>query len=242
MAELIDTTWSATMSPSPAEVQAGIDQLRKYHQVGTEILARYGRRAKPAAQTEPGVDAEPDKNTMAGICERYRLPTHVVRVLRRFADDEQGYTDSDLDELCAQCEESNRVVTLTQVSYLVTICDREKRRQFQRMMIRKGWKGSRTVAERIRQFGRHRKGGRKAYIPEDRAGVLLQIQNTTTVWRRWFRRLSDEDDPTLQVRLSDLQPELQDALRKVEKAMGSLDAKLPKPKKKGRWDGLGDGG
>ena len=177
---------------------------------------------------------------MDGIRDQYELKAHMVRAVRRFADPEQGYTKPELGELCKQClskddNPMNLVVGLTFVRQLLTIHDKPARKKFQRQVIKRGWTHTRTKAELTNRFGflRHRSGGRRPYIPDDVAGTLLQIDDTITAWRRWFDRLSGEDDDlkAKEVRLSDLAPRLRAELRKLDKAFESLQLDVDKEQK-----------
>ena len=76
------------------EVRAAVEELRRFHRIGTEILKGYGRRVAPSTD---------ETNVMDGIRDRYELKAHMVRAVRRFADPEQGYTKPELGELCKQC-------------------------------------------------------------------------------------------------------------------------------------------
>ena len=214
------------------EVRAAVEELRRFHRIGTEILKGYGRRVTPSRD---------ETNVMDGIRDRYELKAHTVRAIRRFADPERGYTTAELDELCQLCLSEQRnptslVVGLTLVRHLLTISNKSKRKEFQRQVIKRGWTHTRTKAELTRRFGfrRHRSGGRRPYIPDDVSGTLLQIDDMVTAWRRWFDRLSGEDDAGLkakEVRLSDLAPRLRAELRKLDAAFESLQVEVNREQK-----------
>ena len=212
------------------EVRAAVEELRRFHRIGTEILKGYGRRVAPSRD---------ETNVMDGIRDRYELKAHMVRAVRRFADPEQGYTKPELDELCELCLSEQRnptslVVGLTLVRQLLTIASKSKRKKFQRQVIKHGWTHTRTKAELTNRFGflRHRSGGRRPYIPDNVGGMLLQIDDTITAWRRWFDRLSGEDDGLKgrEVRLSDLAPRLKAELRKLDKAFNSVQVEVNREK------------
>jgi len=200
---------------------AAIDRLREYHRVGTEILAEFG----------PGRDPDMDE-----ISKSYGLEVHVIRVLRKFADDDHGYTEAELNELCAQSEKHEYTVGVTQLRHLVTIADKKERARFQRQMIRGKWTNSRTVSELIRRHGYRRRGGRMPIIAQDVEGAVIQIQSLATTWRRWFDLFSGVSVPSgkkqLKVKLSDLPPELQRCLQQVDEAMLALEDVLPERDKK----------
>jgi hypothetical protein len=202
------------MPHSRDDMPAAIDRLREYHRVGTEILTEFG----------PGRDPGMDK-----ISKRYGLGVHVVRVLRKFADEDHGYTEAELNELCAQSEKHGYTVGVTQLRHLVTIGDKKERARFQRQMIRGKWSNSETVAELVRRFGRRRKGGRKPHVAADVPGVLLQLEGFAVAWRRWSERLADEDDDQVKVRTSDLAKEVQAAVAKVTEAFAALNTVVSRP-------------
>jgi len=204
------------------EVRAAVEELRRFHKLGIAILKEYGRRA--AASND-------ETSVMDEIRDRYELKAHHVRAVRRFADPKRGYSKPELDELCKLClskddNPSSLVVGLTLVRHLLTIKDKPARRRFQAEMIKHGWTHTRTEAELTRRFGfrRHRSGGRRPYIPDDVDAAILQINDMVTAWRRWFDRLSEDRAlESKEVRLSDLAPELQSALGKVDRALKLLD-------------------
>lgn len=210
------------------EVQAAVEELRRFHGIGGEILKAYGPRIA-ASKGETSV--------MDEICDRYELKTHHVRAIRRFADPEHGYSEAELDELCALClseqrNPTNLVVGLTLVRHLLSISNKSKRKEFQRQAIKHGWTHARTKTELARRFGfrRHRSGGRRPYIPDNVDGAILQIDDMVTAWRRWFDRLSgvDVDLKAKEVRLSDLARGLRAKLRKLDEAFVSLQVEVEK--------------
>ncbi|MCY2987466.1 MAG: hypothetical protein NTY19_06335 [Planctomycetota bacterium] len=203
----------AKKEPTPAEVQAAIGKLRKYHQLGRQLSEEH----------EPGARRWAD---MRGVCKQYRLLAHQVRTLRKFANPKTGYTEPALDQLCTQCQQHGRVVGLTAISHLLKIDDKRKRFQIQSKMIHGDWPDPRIVAELKRELKRPWKGGRKPYVADDAAGVLLQLQGFAVAWRRWSERFADADEDKVTVRPSDLDPEVQAAMRTVTKSFASLSAKV----------------
>lgn len=205
------------MPHSQDDMPAAIDRLREYHRMGTEILTEFG------AGRNPGMDE---------IKNRYGLAVHVIRVLRKFADNKHGYTKAELNELCAQCLEHTYVVGLTQLRHLVTIGDKKVRARFQRQMIRGKWSNSETAAELVRRFGRRRKGGRKPHVATDVPGVLVQLEGFAVAWRRWSDRFADADDGEVKVRPADLPGEVQAAMAKVTKAFKAVIAAVAQEQEK----------
>ena len=234
VAESRHITWNATMSPSPADVQAAIDQLREFHRLGKQITAEYGKEVHRRRIAKQRGRAEPATRIMDAISSRFGLPVHVVRALRKFAnvDDERGYTDDELDDLCSLCKKHGRIIGLSQVRHLLAIEDKDERARFQTRMIREKWTNSRTTAELIRMYGWRRRGGREPAIPQDVDGVLIQTLSLTTTWRRWFDLFSGRRLPSgkkqLKVKLTDLGPDLQTRLKAVDDAIQSLERGLPK--------------
>ncbi len=199
----------AKKEPTPAEVQAAIGKLRKYHQLGRQLSEEHEPSARRWAD-------------MKGVCKQYRLLAHQVRTLRKFANPKTGYTEPALDQLCTQCQQHGRVVGLSAISHLLKIDDKRKRFRVQSKMIHGDWPDPRIVAELKRELKRPWKGGRNPYVADDAAGVLLQLQGFSVTWRRWFERFADEDENKVTVRPSDLDPEVQAAVRKVNKAFAAL--------------------
>ncbi len=191
-----------------AEMQAAISKLRTYHQLGMQLLK----------EREPGVTRWADMQT---VCERFNLAAHTIRTLRKFA---ALYSDVDLEQLCHQCEQHDRVVGLTVVRHLVKFEDRRKRAQFQSRLIAGAWCNSEIVARLKRELRPGWKGGRKPRVAGDVPGVLLQLQGFAVSWCRWSERLADADDDEVKIRRADLAPEVQAAMAKVSKAFKAVNA------------------
>lgn len=192
--------------PVSAEVQEATDKLRTYHQLGLQLLKNRKSDSRRWAD-------------LKAVCDQSNLPAHQVRTLRAFAT---TYTEADLERLCHQCEQHNRVIGLTAIRHMVKFRDRRKRAQFQERLIIEGWTNTRMVAELKRELRPAWKGGRKPHIAADVPGVLLQLQGFAVSWRRWSERLADEGDEDIKVRPADLPDEIQAAMADVTKAFNVI--------------------
>jgi hypothetical protein len=203
----VETTMAKKQSVS-AEVQEATARLRTYHQLGMQLLKDH----------EPGVTRWAD---LQEVCERFNLAAHTIRTLRAFA---ATYSDADLEQLCRQCVQHDRVVGATALRHLTKFHNRRKRAQFQAKLISQGWSNTRTVAELKRELRPSWKGGRKPRIAVDLPGVLLQLQGFAISWRRWSERLADKGDRDVQVRTADLPREVRAAMEGVTGAFEALSA------------------
>jgi len=158
---------------------------------------------------------------MQDVCKRSKRPAHQIRTLRAFA---ATYTPDDLEELCSQCEQHNRVIGLTVVRHLIKFRDRRKRAHFQSRLIVGAWSNTEIVARLKRVLRPAWKGGRKPHIAEDVPGALLQLEGFAVAWRRWSRRLADQKDKGVKIRLTDLPREVRAAMKSVTGAFEALSA------------------
>lgn len=161
------------------QVVAAVQELQKAHKVGKLILRKcpisgesYGDRLIETAAGKHGINPS------------------TARQYRVFANPKRGYTDNELAELCHLCRTHRRSIGFTVVAKLLTISNKQQRKQFQREAIERGWSVSVLETELFRRFGRRPVGGRRPRIPGTVDELVVDLEKTCIRWRRWHGQLA----------------------------------------------------
>lgn len=189
------------------QINESIQQIREFYALGCRSLKARPLKAK---YREREIDTE---------AERIGINPDTLRKARQFADPEQGYTRSELADLCRELrripgDEREAAIARSHVIRLLTVKNKRQRRALQRRAIAAGWSLGQLDAAIAAHFGTRRAGGRRAYVPTDLDHALGRMERMCERWRRWYRELQAGDEPRSEhVTLSDMSPKIQSLLK-----------------------------
>jgi hypothetical protein len=164
------------------KVLAAIRELREGHKIGRSVLRKFGPRA------------DLGKYQMEQAAKEHGRTPDACRKLRQVA---MLYRVKDLKELCGLCRQHRRAFGLSLLYKIVSVEDREDRREFQKAAIIGRWGHARLSRElRVRLGHRdedrgRKQRGRKPYIAEDTTEVLAQIAEMTFRFLRWQEQFDE---------------------------------------------------
>src|SRR5262245_56865145 len=164
------------------EVEQSIREIREYHRQGRASLrevperGRFGQRA---------LDEQ---------AERLAWNLTRLRKARQFARADEGYSREQLTELFRLQREHRPVFGVSHVGVLVT-APWPVRAEFQRLCIESNWsKGELETAIKAR-LGPRRFGGRRRHVAADPVHALVQLDELTNSWQRWYAVAAQEPEP-----------------------------------------------
>jgi hypothetical protein len=164
---------------SSREVEAAIKKLREFHDIGHRSLKNlpenrgYGSSLAKAEAQELGMNED------------------TLRKARQFAD---LYPDDDLGELISLCRQHEFALTTTYIIQFVRVPVKHERCRLQEKVIAKHWKTTKLRRAITSRYGPRRAGGRRPAIPDDKTGLLSQIEAMCDSWLRWHFALKAEPD------------------------------------------------
>lgn len=194
------------------QIDAAIRDIRKYHHQGRESLRDLPPRGAYAQR-----DVEEQAKRVGWNATR-------LRKSRQFASPDQGYTQSQLNELCRLLREHRPLFGIAHIGIMVT-APWPERTDLQRQCIEENWSKSELEAEIRMRFGSRRQGGRRRKVP-DRDHALLQLGEMADSWLRWNRITTEERNGKgkgkIKTLLDALPEKVQDGIRGVNRAMVRL--------------------
>lgn len=186
-------------------------KLRKLFEIGDKSLRR---RSGTGAYGKGMIDEE---------AKRRGINPDILRKLRAFASPGVGYSRSEFDALCRECEKHDREWGIRHVALMLRVPKQGgQRAQIQREAIEEGWGVSRFEAEVRKRVGRRTSGGRRRAVPEDVAGLLSQIELFCEQWRRWHSDAQGQDPR--KGRLAGLPPTVREKIHSADEAIDALQA------------------
>ena len=194
-----------------AATAAAVADLRKAHEIGSEILEVY-----PA-------DKPLGSKTIKELADRLGLKNaDQVRGFRRFANQ---YSEKDLNRLCGLCEQYDRVVGFTLVVKIMQIADKAQRRKYERQMIAEGWSYDELQVIRFKT-GRRPKVGRHPKLPSTTEQMLVMLEGMCMRWGRLYDALSQSTDSESHIGLKDLTTGVRKQLKAATEAIGTLETAI----------------
>lgn len=162
---------------TPAQVDKAIRQIRRFHQVGRESLERHPERVPYR-----GMDAE---------ARRCRLTRPWMTMARVFADRERGYSESQLERLCRECEKYGTALGRTHIARLLSV-PWPRRRDIQRRLVGESWSVRRLEHEIRRILGPRASGGRRPRLGEDATSAYAELMRVCIRWERVVHQLEQD--------------------------------------------------
>lgn len=148
-------------------VEAAIEKLEEYYQMGKDSLTESEDRAP------------------------YGTSSELLRKARVFAD---RYSRDEFDNLVEKCRTHQMPLGRSLVDRLATVHDKRKRGGLETRVIRERWSLN-TLNREIRgRFGRRRRYGRKPYTPKDQAEALSELTRLSMKLTRWGEAMDLIDD------------------------------------------------
>jgi hypothetical protein len=192
-------------APGTKSLERALDELRRWHRIGTRSLKRRPGPERPAAES------------VADEAARLGVSPEKLRLLQRFADPDTGLSTEQFEEFCDECRRRGRVPGISKVLRLGSVPRWGDRKKLLQKLLREGWGFRRLETEMAARLGRRRQsGGRRPRVADDRAGVLAQLEGLAGRWVRWEQELS-----TRPVR-EELPPEVRKGIEKVRRAVSTL--------------------
>jgi hypothetical protein len=192
---------------SREDVDQAIREIRAYHAQGRKSLRE---------QPERGSWGAGEINAQA---KKLGWNPDKLRSARQFADPENGYSGERLDELFRLLREHRPVFGVSHAGRLASV-PMPLREEIQRECVEGNWSVAELGKAIKKRLGRRRHGGRRRRVSREAADVLVQLEEMTDTWRRWFRRAADgEDDRPI---LDGLPARVREKVREVDAAMSGL--------------------
>jgi hypothetical protein len=199
-------------------VSAAINELKKAHTIGREIIAKYGREKELGSQL------------IADLAERHGVKFNRIRICRQLA---LGYTAEKLTELYALSRESQHPLGMMILIRALKVADTEKRDEYLQQAIKEGWSLTEVETKLFGRFDRREKVGRKLKLPEQPEELMAELEGWCMKWQRLGTQL-ERKGPDPHLRLSDLTPTVQKRLKDAIAAIGRLEQAVGKYLKKAR--------
>lgn len=127
-------------SPRAVTVSSSLAEVRRYHALGSNSLAKVADGAYGKMKDE---------------AKRLKLPLEYLRKARQFASQ---FTNEQLQDLCGQCEAGDYAIGWSRVILLLSVESRQ-RKGLLREAIAGTWTRQQLAAEIRRRFGRRAKEG-----------------------------------------------------------------------------------
>lgn len=199
----------STPERNAAEVSRGVKWLRRFHAAGVRSLTEYPGRMK--------------YGQMDAHAGRFGLGPEVLRKARAFAG---AYGGKDLDRLCDLCERHGFALGEGHVFRLLAVAPTD-RAALEREAIRSRWSKGTLDVEIWKRYGNRRPdAGRRRRPPRSAEEACYQLLQACDQWGRLHRELTE---PRLAAGarnaaapLKELPRDVQQAVRRVEEAMGAL--------------------
>src|SRR5262249_2953901 len=110
------------------------------------------------------------------------------------------YTRKELDDLCRLIQkvqpnqdDDMAIFRQTHIVGLLSVHPKKKRAALQKQCILEGWSSAKLEEEIGTHFGTRREGGRARQVPSRPARLLTQLEGMCESWRRWRRRVKEEN-------------------------------------------------
>jgi hypothetical protein len=176
---------------TPEQVRAAITEIRAYHGHGCKSLQALPRRGG-GGYAKQLIKAEAERLRQEDPATGWNATR--LRKARQFADEEEGYSQKRLTELCQALRKGRPVFGVSQVGILVTLSWAEGREDLQRECIESNWSKAELELEVWRRVGPRRQGGRKRKVGGDPILALIQLNAMADTWRRWCAAAAGGDD------------------------------------------------
>jgi hypothetical protein len=193
-----------------SEIDKNCRQIRAYYAAGQRSLRRL-----PADKIDKGAGAISEQAADLGWS-----PTKLYKA-RQFCT---AYTTDDVDALCASIRDHQAHFGIGHLSVLVTVSGPRERAEVQRWAIKNDASKTELEAELKVRRGSLRQGGRRRRVVRDPAFVLVQIDEATDTWSRWYSVISEAHNGRRQHRrlLDALPSEVHSRLLSADRAMRRL--------------------
>lgn len=181
------------------------------------------------------------KRRLAKLAEDEGISEDTLRKARAFADEANGYSRQDLQELFEHLRSHQyrnpkwkfgrtHIIRLLSVPRL-----RDKRNRLQKRVINNEWSCSKLEDEIRRVYGTRKNGGRQRSVPSDRKGLLSLIEHECDCWKRWCSSLRRESKGKVPADV--LPAEVQTKLDQIEKLVKKLQNAAKDARDAGRNSG-----
>jgi hypothetical protein len=129
---------------------------------------------------------------------KYGLNEDTLRKARTFADENNGYTVAEVDELCSSIRtcwdnfsENGAAIGRTHILRLINVPKaRGQRASVQAKLFENGWSTAALESEIRRRFGRRKRGGRRAAIGTNLQELFGHLDVQCEAWLRLDGQLS----------------------------------------------------
>jgi hypothetical protein len=156
------------------EIEKGLDTLREWHETGKKLSTKY-----------PVVSAEASK-ALDEFAKCHKMPPSTARMLKKFADEKQGYSEKDLERLVGLCRKYKRVPGFSIIARLLSVADRGIRDELERLTLEQSWGRGRLDQEIVTRLKRRRQGsGRRPRVSKEIPAILSQLDRYIETWVRW---------------------------------------------------------
>ena len=186
-----------------ARVETAIAAIKKFHKQGQKSRADHPERlGYQAGKLAKAANINPD-------------------TLRKARDFAHEYKPDDLDRLFARCREHQSPLFVGHVIRLITL-GRKQRLRLELKAIKGRW-SKRQLDEDIRKIcgNRRAKSGRLPRVPQDVAGIRVELRRISLKWERMYAAMREQTEAFK--KLSRLERQ---AMKKVDNAMGEVTRKV----------------
>ena len=193
------------------KVAAGVERFRDIYAQSLEMRERLGGRGKYGKRTQQ----------IAAEAKRRNTNVDYIRKMIKMADPEAGFTADEINAICRLATTHRRIIGLPLAMKLLTIADKGERQALAEKVLVSGWSLNEMDIELVRRFGRRRQGGRNPARPPNVKAALVQIENMTLAWTRWYAQIAEVAESG-GVTLADLPDDVQRGLGLTEKTVRRL--------------------
>lgn len=176
------------------QVEKAIKKIKKFHELGRRLPSNQGHREVYG------------KHLLATESSRNGVNEDTLRKARQFADPSDGYSEEQMEALCALIrkyqpdqEEKKPVFGKTHVILLMRVPKRDRKKLVERA-VKEAWSTeelrSNIVlnAEKDNPKRARHDRGRRPHIPSDLNGLFIQMGRMCKEWRRWDAELRREQE------------------------------------------------